>query len=97
MLYDKGGHNNANESEEKRLIKQAINAGNNKNMTPLHAACLSGNTQMVDLLIRNGADMYKKLDVSITFRCINFVAKKIFANSLRCRKRSRSDLETSTS
>ena len=69
MLYDKSGHNSANESEEKRLIKQAINAGNNKNMTPLHAACLSGNTQMVDLLIRNGADMYKKLDVSMPHLC----------------------------
>ena len=47
------------------MIKKAINAGNRNQMTPLHAACLSGNTQMVDLLIRNGADMFKAKDVSI--------------------------------
>ena len=69
LLYDKHMHNSAGESEEKQLIKKAINSGNRNQMTPLHAACLSGNTQMVDLLIRNGADMFKAKDVSTEPNC----------------------------
>ena len=29
-------------------------------MTPLHAACLSGDVQIVDLLIKHGADVFIK-------------------------------------
>lgn len=37
-----------------------INERNKTNMSSLHAACLSGNRQIVKLLIENKADMYIK-------------------------------------
>ena len=56
--------NNDDEEEEKEhqmrlFIKEIINDGNMKKMTSLHAACLSGNVQIVKLLLENGADLFK--------------------------------------
>lgn len=65
MLYDRSAHNSrlSAPDEERTMIKRAINAPNRTYMTSLHAACLSGNVQMVDLLLRNGAEMMRAKDM----------------------------------
>ena len=40
--------------------KELINMANTQSITPLHAACLSGNVKIVDTLIKNGADILKR-------------------------------------
>lgn len=49
-----------------RLLRDTINFCNMKDMTSMHAACLSGNTQIVKLLLDNGADIYRRDKVSVT-------------------------------
>jgi|LauGreDrversion4_2_1035121.scaffolds.fasta_scaffold209334_1 ankyrin repeat protein len=38
---------------------ELINSGNKQSFTPLHAACLAGNTELVELLLLYGADLMK--------------------------------------
>ena len=65
LLYDRSAPTRSSARDEERArIGRAINAPNRTAMTSLHAACLSGNVQMVGLLLRNGADMLQKKDVS---------------------------------
>lgn len=45
-----------------RLINK--DSENSQGMTPLHAACLSGNIRIVDLLLDRGADFMHKDKVS---------------------------------
>ena len=48
--------------------KASINKENKDGMTPLHAACLSGNIRVVDLLLdQPDADFMKKDNVSSSY------------------------------
>jgi len=36
-----------------------LNKGNQQSFTPLHAVCLAGNTELCDVLLQAGADLFK--------------------------------------
>ena len=73
-------------------IKDVINEKNIKDMTSVHAACLSGNVPIVKHLLDHGADLNRRDHVStqgsLSHFCL-FIALlgKIHASSLRDRQR----------
>jgi ankyrin repeat protein len=56
-----------------------INKENEAGMIPLHAACLSGNTKTVDMLLDKNADFTKKDRVNKYFLII---IEKLYSSSL---------------
>ena len=42
------------------MIRESLNAGNVKGMTPLHAACLNGNRIVFELLVKAGGQLTRK-------------------------------------
>ena len=42
------------------MMKNIVNDVNMKKMSSIHVACLSGNVQVVKMLLDNGADLHKR-------------------------------------
>ena len=87
----KGGALEEQEIELQRRshIKDVINEKNIKDMTSVHAACLSGSVPIVKLLLDHGADLNRRDHVSTQYEVsfsLLLILGKIHASSLRDRQ-----------